>query len=102
ERPLASLCTLSLHDALPIFGYTALFVTVSEAIRAVRRTWRREAQQSEDEVLRCFTQSDLLILDEVGVQYGTEAEQVTLFEIINRDRKSTRLNSSHLVISYAV
>lgn len=65
-------------------GYTALFVTVSEAIRAVRSTWRRDAERSEEQVLREFTAVDLLILDEVGVQFGTEAEQVTLFEIINR------------------
>src|SRR5688500_19227688 len=31
-----------------------------------------------------------------------EKDSVTLMNIINLDRKSTRLNSSHLVISYAV
>ena len=65
-------------------GYTALFVTVSDAIRAVRSTWRRESEKTEDQVLNGFASVDLLILDEVGVQFGTEAEQVTLFEIINR------------------
>ena len=46
---------------------------------------------------------DLLILDEVGMQYGTEAEQITLFDIIDkryRDLKPTILltnqNSSGL------
>src|SRR5690625_5932103 len=28
--------------------------------------------------------------------------QMTLFQVIKRDRKSTRLNSSHVAISYAV
>src|SRR2546426_5383561 len=34
--------------------------------------------------------------EEIALRLGERAEQIT------RDRKSTRLNSSHLVISYAV
>src|SRR5256885_10965270 len=41
-----------------------------------------------------------------NLQKGTEFENMTLEEIVKKssggDRKSTRLNSSHLVISYAV
>lgn len=65
-------------------GYSAQFVTVSEAIRKFRASWRRDSEQSEDEVLKLYSKPDLLILDEVGVQYGTEAEQLIIFEIINR------------------
>lgn len=65
-------------------GSSAVFVTVSEAIRTFRASWRKDAERSEDKVLEDFSKPDLLILDEVGVQYGTEAEQLVLFEIINR------------------
>src|SRR5256885_4683990 len=35
-------------------------------------------------------------------QFPNHREQLARFERLDQDRKSTRLNSSHLVISYAV
>src|SRR5256885_11041450 len=66
--------TLSLHDALPISGYTGT--------GAVRRCAMRASAAS-----RYSRRRSVLGL-------GRSAAP--------RDRKSTRLNSSHLVISYAV
>src|SRR5256885_13277556 len=37
-----------------------------------------------------------------GCATGVGPEQRILFQAVAKDRKSTRLNSSHLVISYAV
>lgn len=65
-------------------GYSTLYATVMDVIRAVRDTWRRDADLTEAEVLGRFARIDLLVLDEVGVQYGTDAERVTLFEVINK------------------
>src|SRR2546426_4365966 len=78
--------TLSLHDALPISaeecsihmvgldGFDMTFTTV---------------------------QHYLSVEDLPTGQYEVEA-RASSFEIAKTDRKSTRLNSSHLVISYAV
>src|ERR1039457_2991775 len=41
-------------------------------------------------------------LDQAGVGFGGDHEQRVAGTIVDPDRKSTRLNSSHLVISYAV
>lgn len=65
-------------------GHSALFVNVADAIRAVRATWVRDSKKTEEQVLEGFAAVDLLIIDEVGVQSGTDSEQNTLFEIINR------------------
>jgi len=65
-------------------GYGALFVSAGEIVRKVRATWRKDSQISEDDALNGFAEVDLLIIDEVGVQYGTEGEQIILFEVINR------------------
>src|SRR2546426_2869103 len=75
--------TLSLHDALPIYFEI--------------RNWPVTSGVS-------FTPSDMdaatkvVLLGQTVVErlYGTGADAV------GQDRKSTRLNSSHLVISYAV
>lgn len=65
-------------------GYTAMYLNALDAIRLVRSTWKRDGVRSEDDVMRDLASVDLLVLDEVGAQYGTEGEQVILFDIINR------------------
>src|SRR5256885_7291898 len=64
--------TLSLHDALPIFPYH--LGTAPQSVRNPRQ---------------CYYSG--------GEGWRAEARQP-----LDLDRKSTRLNSSHLVISYAV
>ncbi|HBO2594067.1 TPA: ATP-binding protein [Pseudomonas aeruginosa] len=63
-------------------GYTALFRTVQEVIRHVRSSWG-PGGRPEEEAIAELVAPDLLILDEVGVQYGKEAELVTLFDVMN-------------------
>src|SRR3712207_7979305 len=67
--------TLSLHDALPIYYY---------------RKWYRPANQA------------LVIVGDVNVDNVEAAIRKMFSSLRNPDRKSTRLNSSHANISYAV
>lgn len=70
---------------------TAMYLDAMDAIRRVRATWRRDAGQSEDEVIRMLGNTiDLLVLDEIGVQRGTEDEQMILFDILNRRYRDLR------------
>jgi len=64
--------------------HTALYTSAIDAVRMIRDTWRRGSDKTETEVLNLLAGVHLLILDEVGVQYGTEAEQVNLFDIIDK------------------
>src|SRR5690242_21622634 len=76
------LFTLSLHDALPIFGgehCRARQVPLPDPLPAGERLRARDA---------------------LDVRRGRLAGEHGLVEL--RDRKSTRLNSSHMSISYAV
>jgi DNA replication protein DnaC len=71
---------------------TAVFVTVQRLIRAIRETWRRDSEKTESEVIAVYADPDLLILDEVGVQAGSENEKQILFDLLNERyerRKST-------------
>jgi DNA replication protein DnaC len=63
---------------------TALYASAIDAIRMVRDTWRKGAEKTESQVLDMLTSIHLLVLDEIGVQYGTDAEKVTLFDIIDK------------------
>lgn len=71
------------------YGRHAVFITTQRLIRAVRDTWRRDSDKSESEVVAAFVHPDLLIIDELGVQAGTENERQILFDIIN-DRYEKR------------
>lgn len=64
--------------------HTALYTSAIDAVRMIRNTWRRDSPRTETEVLDMLASVHLLVLDEVGVQYGTEAEQVSLFDIIDK------------------
>jgi DNA replication protein DnaC len=64
--------------------YTALYLNAMDAIRMIRDTWRKDSEQSETDVLEQLGRIDLLVIDEVGVQVGTDNEQMLMFDIINR------------------
>lgn len=74
-------CGIANHIAKQ--GRTSLFLSVMEAVRRVKQTWGRHDGETEAEVIARMLRPDLLILDEVGVQFGSEAEKLILFEIIN-------------------
>lgn len=59
------------------------FTTALKIAREFKSTWSKNSTRTEDEVIRQFTRPDLLIIDEVGVQFGSDAEKLIMFEIIN-------------------
>src|SRR5690606_41762237 len=100
--PTADITTLSLHDALPISIRSDRYPT--DAVPAVSATpWRRRGRR----LLRC-----LVTTLRSGVCRSTWRTSRDCPELTSdgdggrvrsrrRDRKSTRLNSSHVKISYA-
>lgn len=75
-------CAIANH-VMRTFGASALFITVFDAIQRVKSTYG-DKSQSERAVMQAFTEPDLLILDEVGVQFGTDFEKVIITDLINR------------------
>lgn len=69
---------------------TVTFTTALKIARDFKSTWSKTATRTEDEVIRQFTRPDLLIIDEVGVQFGSEAEKLIMFEIINTRYESMK------------
>lgn len=61
----------------------AVFSSVIGAIRSVKDTYRRDSEITEADAINNLVAPDLLILDEVGVQFGSDTEKLILFEIIN-------------------
>jgi DNA replication protein DnaC len=59
------------------------FVTAAEMLRRIKETYGRESTATESEVIKGFCRCELLIIDEIGVQQGSEHETRLLFEILN-------------------
>src|SRR5256885_9809522 len=75
-----------------LFPYTTLFRSAIAAVRPLRRVriWSRHREHAEK------------LAVEATSLLKAAVEPMPTAEAALRDRKSTRLNSSHLVISYAV
>jgi len=64
-------------------GYFGLYATVYSAVSRVKETWSKGGSERERDAIASLVLPDLLVLDEVGVQFNSEAERIILFEIIN-------------------
>src|SRR5690606_42059479 len=101
-RATADALPLSLHDALPV-----LFRRRGEVDRAIRIHQNLLARPAMDRSQRAQA---LLELGQDYMKAGLLDRAEALFEqvieanthVVPADRKSTRLNSSHVKISYAV
>lgn len=65
-------------------AYCGMYTTCMGVIRAIRGTWRKDSDKSEAQVLHMLGTVPLLVLDEIGVQYGTDGEQTILFDVLDR------------------
>src|SRR5690349_23451892 len=83
----------------PVFPYTTLFR--SRVARVDRRVGLQEVGMN-----RCARDFTALVADDAGCHGARETKRLADRQHpvadLERDRKSTRLNSSHVEISYAV
>ncbi len=61
----------------------AVFSSVIGAVRSIKETYRKGSELTEADAIQNLVDPDLLVLDEVGVQFGSETEKMYLFEVIN-------------------
>jgi DNA replication protein DnaC len=70
--------------------HVGVYLTFMGMIRLIRETWHPSSARRESEVLAELGSLPLLVLDEIGVQYGTEAEHTLLFEVMDRRYRDQR------------
>jgi len=64
-------------------GYSALFTKTPRLLREIKDTFNRDSEVTQSEILRRMTALDLLVIDEVGVQFGTDTERMILYEVLD-------------------
>lgn len=70
--------------------HVGAYVTLMDLIRKVRETWRRDSERTESQLLNELTEIPLLVIDEIGVQYGTDGERAVLFDVMDRRYREMR------------
>lgn len=63
--------------------YNALFLTVQRMVRRMKESWRKDSDESESDVMNILVEPELLIIDEIGVQFGSEFEKNFMFDVLN-------------------
>ncbi len=66
------------------YGAKALIVTIAEIVRVAKGTMAKGATYTERDVIDELAGADLLIIDEIGAQRGSDYEVGLLHEIIDR------------------
>lgn len=79
---------------------SVLFATAGRMVRMVKDSWARNSGVTESDVVAQMVFPDLLIVDEVGVQQGTEFERNVMFDVLNEryeQRKPSLLLTNHTI-----
>lgn len=71
------------HAAI-LAGHYAHIDSARNIVRRLRATWAKGSAESEQNVLDDLTGTGLLVIDEIGVGFGSEAETTQLFDVIDR------------------
>lgn len=75
----------------------AYYATATEFFMAIKATYKREAEETEEDIVRQYRKVDLLVLDEVSKRGETDWEDRLLFELLDsryRDMSDTLLISN--------
>ena len=65
-------------------GGEVIFATVAEVMRQIKRSFAKDSDTTEQKEIDHFSGIPLLILDEVGMDYGTDFNKALIFEILNK------------------
>jgi DNA replication protein DnaC len=55
-----------------------------DMIRRFKETWNKGSDISEAQVIEYYATIDLLLIDEIGVQFGSDTEKMFLFDVIDQ------------------
>ncbi|MCP4977665.1 MAG: ATP-binding protein [Maribacter sp.] len=75
------------HDNNGFDSHKRLYTEAIKMIRCIKDTWRKKT--SEQDAIDKFVKPEVLVIDEIGMQYGSPVEAQFITEIIN-DRYNQR------------
>lgn len=67
-----------------VFGTgTVAMSTIIKIMREIKGTWKRDSEMDEQALLDWYISRDILVIDEVGVQFDSDTEKLFIFDLID-------------------
>lgn len=67
-----------------VFGTgTVAMSTIIKIMREIKGTWKRDSEMDEQKLLDWYISRDILVIDEVGVQFDSDTEKLFIFDLID-------------------
>ena len=70
-------------NALLNKGKRCRIIKLIDLIRELKDTWRRNSESNEIKLIKHYATLDLLVLDEVGLQFDSDTEKLFIFDVID-------------------
>lgn len=64
-------------------GFSVSHATAFEIVGRIKESWGRNEGEKELDIIRRFSELDLLVIDEVGRQFGKDADHILLFHVLD-------------------
>lgn len=64
-------------------GHWCARVNMIDMIRKLKSTWSKDSEETEEEILDNLINMELLVIDEVGIQFNSDTEKMFIFDVIN-------------------
>ena len=58
-------------------------IKMVDMIRNLKATWSKNSDTTESRLIDWYSSQDLLVIDEVGIQHGSDTEKMFMFDIID-------------------
>lgn len=71
-------------NEVAVKGHGVYFATVSAIVKAVKASWKKDTEKTEEAMIQDYSSIELLIIDEIGANVQNEHDDGILFDIINR------------------
>lgn len=63
-------------------------ITARKLVREFKETWRNDSEYTETQIINHFAKLDLLVIDEIGVQFNSDTERLFMFDILDERYQS--------------
>ena len=86
----------SAAKALSEAGADVIFLTTGRLFRKIKSSWRKDSEFSEDQLMGMIESADILFLDDIGAQNGSDWKESTMLDLIDARQGKPTFYTSNL------
>jgi DNA replication protein DnaC len=79
-------------------GFSAIFITVPRLLTVYRQSFRKDSAIDQEDLDKAIAMADLIVLDDIGSEHGTQWVDDKMFEIIDERQGKSTIYTTNLSI----